>query len=121
MSETSATDGLFLRATLLVAALTLLGMTGFQCYVLVQTRQNLQTTRANQERPLKEGAALRQRIEGIAGRVAQLADEGNPNAKMIVENFRRQGIELHTPQSAGTNSPPAEKVPTDKAPADTKH
>jgi hypothetical protein len=106
MNNTTSIERFFLPAAILVLALTLLGVTGFQCYMLVQGRQELQTTRSNQERPLSEATAFRRRVEGLAGRVAELADEGNPDARMIIENFRRQGIELHRPAGAAEAPPP---------------
>jgi hypothetical protein len=80
-------------------AITLLSLTFFiatvfQTYILLTSQQNMRTARANQENAFQEAGKLRQRVQGLAGRTAKLAEEGDENAKAIVDNFRRQGVEL---------------------------
>jgi hypothetical protein len=80
-----------------VLALAVFVLVAFQTYMLVQARHNLNTAYAGQEKPVEEATKLRQRAEGLAGGVAKLAEAGNANAKAIVENFRRQGVDMKPP------------------------
>lgn len=83
-------------AVALVSA-ALFAFTAFQMFLLASAQDNLAKAYANQEQPYQEATKLRQRAEALAGRTAQLADSGNANAKAIVENFRRQGVEIKPP------------------------
>jgi phosphoglycerate-specific signal transduction histidine kinase len=42
---------------------------------------------------------LRDQFNGIAGAVAQLADEGNPNAVRVREQLAQQGINIKAPEA----------------------
>ncbi len=86
-----------LSIAVLILSLAFFVMTAFQTFMLVAARGNLATVRANQEQPIQEANKIRQRAEALAGRIAQLADGGNANAKAIVENFRRQGVDIKPP------------------------
>ena len=86
-----------LSSAVVILALAMFLLTAFQTFILVRARQNMEAVRVAQEQPVQEGTKVRQRIDALAGRVATLAEEGNANAKVIVENFRRQGVELKKP------------------------
>ena len=85
------------RITLFVLALAVFAFTTFQAYILLQSRANMEKARANQENAMQEGAKLRERVQGLAGHTAQLAVDGNANARAIVDSFHRQGVDLKPP------------------------
>ena len=61
---------------------------------LVQERRSLTELRALQETPLREATNQRHRFEALSGGVSDLAAEGDPAAKLIVDGLRRQGLVL---------------------------
>jgi predicted PurR-regulated permease PerM len=78
----------------------------FQMVQLVRQSQSLVVFAANQENAMQEAARLRQAADALAGDIAQLAQQGNANAKQVVDEMARQNINLH-PQTPP--SPPTEK------------
>ena len=57
-------------------------------------RDALATTFAAQDKPLAESQKMRESLDAIAREVALLADKGNPNAKLVVDELRRRGITI---------------------------
>ena len=51
-----------------------------------------------QEPVVQEAIKLRQKLEQLAGKTAQLAADGDEGAKAIVEQMKRQGITLSPPK-----------------------
>ena len=88
-------DRLQLPLALLVVAVFL--MVAFQTIQLIRERDNLTAVRAQQEPTIQEATKVRQQLEAIAGATAKLADSGNANAKLVVEELRRQNINLKAP------------------------
>jgi hypothetical protein len=54
--------------------------------------------RRSQEPTVQEATKLRQQLEALAGRTAQLAAEGNEGAKTVVDQMKRQGVTLSPPK-----------------------
>ena len=100
-----AANGLSLAV--LILAMAMLVMVGFQTFMLIRTGENLRTVRAAQEQPIQDGTKIRQRLETLAARTATLAQDGDANAQNIVETMRRQGVNL-TP---GSKDGPAKAAP----------
>jgi hypothetical protein len=76
-------------------ALLVLGfvlMVGLQTVQLIRERGNLFEIQLAQEPTVQEGAKLRQQLDSLASKTAALADAGNPGAKAVIEEMRRQGI-----------------------------
>ena len=67
-------------------------MVAFQTVQLVREHQHIGIVRAAQEPTIEEGTKLRQQLNSMASKLAQLADAGNANAKAIIEELKRQGI-----------------------------
>lgn len=67
-------------------------MVAFQSVQLVRERGHIIDTRAAQEPIVQEGMKLRQQLDSLASKTAQLADSGNAHAKAIIDDLRRQGI-----------------------------
>jgi hypothetical protein len=47
---------------------------------------------------VQEGLKLRQQLETLAGKTAQLAAEGDEGAKTVVDQMKRQGVNLAAPK-----------------------
>ncbi len=88
-------DRFMLPLGLLVVAVFL--MVAFQTVQLVRERSNLAAIHAAQEASIQEGAKLRQQLEALAGETAKLAEAGDAGAKAVVEEPRRQGVNLKPP------------------------
>jgi hypothetical protein len=73
---------------------------GFQTIQLVRERETLRTIRANQENPVQEATKLRTQLDSIARGTAELANQGNPNAKTIISELQKRGITVNL------NNPP---------------
>ena len=88
----AATRSLF--APVLLLALSLVAMTGFQTWQLVQQQGNLETVRANQETAVQESQRVRAQLQSLTRGTADLAAAGNPNAQRVVDELARQGVTL---------------------------
>jgi hypothetical protein len=51
-----------------------------------------------QEPTVQEATKLRQQLEALAGKTAQLAAEGNESAKAVIDQMKRQGVMLTPPK-----------------------
>ncbi len=81
---------------LLLAAMTIVTATGFSMIQSFEDRGTLRVAMNNLEGPLQQSQRVRAQVETIAKSVARLADQGNPNAREVVEALRRQGITINT-------------------------
>jgi len=86
-----------LAVPLLVLALAFVTFTVSQTVSLLRDRGLLQAGIAAQESPLVNAQRMRAQLEGIAADTAQLAAAGNANARRVVDEFRRRGINLALP------------------------
>ena len=83
-----------LHIPLALVILAFFGMVTFQAVQLVRERGHLADLKLAQEPSVQEGTKLRQQLESLGAKTAQLAESGNANAKAIVDDFRRQGVTL---------------------------
>ena len=79
---------------LLILAVAVAIWFGFQSYEMWKERDALATAFTAQDKPLAESQKLRDSLDTIAREVAQLADKGNPSAKLVVDELRRRGITI---------------------------
>ena len=70
----------------------------FETGYAIHDRDSLAEQSRLQEPIVQEAVRLRQRLEVLAGKTAQLAAEGDENAKSIVDQMKRQGITLSPPK-----------------------
>lgn len=94
---------------LAILALAFCLMLLFQMVQLVRQSQSLAANATNQESALQEASRLRQAADALAGDIAQLAQQGNPNAKQVVDEMARQNVNLHPPAAAAPAAPPTNK------------
>ena len=85
------------RGTLIPLALFALSMLlwmGFQTVQLVRERENLQSSLSGQESMLQNSQKLRQSLDGLATQMARLAEGGNANAKLLVDELKKRGVTI---------------------------
>jgi TolA-binding protein len=92
----SAIGHLWLPVVLVVVSLFVL--MAFQTGQAIHERGALADLRRSQEPTVQEATKLRQQLEALAGRTAQLAAEGNEGAKTVVDQMKRQGVTLSPPK-----------------------
>ena len=89
-------SGLGLPVSLAVVALFVL--MSFETAEAIHDRGALADLRRSQEPAVQEAIKLRQQLESLAGKTAQLAAEGDEGAKTVVDQMKRQGVNLNPPK-----------------------
>jgi hypothetical protein len=90
---------------LLLLALAVGVWFGFQTVQLLKERDNMRATGAAQEKSVQDSKRLRDSLDSVARETAQLADKGNQNAKLIVDELRKRGVTINP--NPVPNPPPA--------------
>ncbi|MFO1198011.1 MAG: hypothetical protein U1E86_13690 [Burkholderiaceae bacterium] len=67
----------------------------FQTWQLVAERGQLDQAFASQTRTMENATQFRARLDKIARETQILADKGNPNAKLLVEELRKRGVTIN--------------------------
>jgi hypothetical protein len=78
----------------------LAGMVAWSAFQLVQLRSEatlLEATRSGQEQPLQQAQRVRQALDTLATETRKLAEGGNANAKLILEELRKRGVTVSPP------------------------
>jgi len=91
-----AVSGLELSVILIAVSLFVLMV--FETFQAIHDRGALADLRHTQEPTVQEAIKLRQQLETLAGRTAQLAAEGDEGAKTVVDQMKRQGVNLNAPR-----------------------
>jgi len=89
-------SGLELPVILIAASLFVL--MAFETFQAIHDRGAMADLRRSQEPTVQEAIKLRQQLETLAGRTAQLAAEGGEGAKTVVDQMKRQGVNLSPPK-----------------------
>jgi hypothetical protein len=87
---------------LALLGLALVAWLGFQCWQLIAERGQLQQARAGQEQQVQNATTFRARLDTVARETQLLADKGNPNAKLLVEELRKRGITINAAAAPAT-------------------
>jgi hypothetical protein len=80
-----------------IVSLSVFLLVAFQTVQLVRDHSTLSDLKAAQEPTIQESIKLRQQLEALAGKTAQLAADGDESARAIVEQMRRQGVNMTPP------------------------
>ena len=88
--------GLALPIILVVVSLFVL--MAFETGQAIHDRGALADLRRSQEPTVQEAIKLRQQLELLASKTAQLASEGDEGAKAVVDQMKRQGVNLNPPK-----------------------
>ena len=82
-------------APLSLLLLALLVWVGFQTTQLLSEGEKLKAMEASQEVQLQQSKKLRAALDALAADTAKLAEQGNPNAKLLVEELRKRGVTIN--------------------------
>jgi ABC-type transporter Mla subunit MlaD len=66
----------------------------FETGQLIIEQRNLSALRESQETAMQNSQKLRVALDRLVRETTKLADEGNPNAKLLVEELRKHGVTL---------------------------
>ena len=95
---------------ILILTLAFVGWSGFQTTQLVQEKGALATLKVTQDKQTEDSKKLRESLENLAKGTLALSNQGNPNARLIVDELRRRGITISPdtpPAAAAPAAPPA--------------
>jgi hypothetical protein len=87
-----------LELSVILVVVSLFVLMAFETFQAIHDRGALVDLRRSQEPTVQEAIKLRQQLETLAGRTAQLAGEGDEGAKTVVDQMKRQGITLSPPK-----------------------
>jgi hypothetical protein len=87
-----------LEIPVILIAVSLFVLMAFETFQAVHDRGALADLQRSQESTVQEAIKLRQQLETLAGRTAQLAAEGDEGAKTVVDQMKRQGVNLSPPK-----------------------
>jgi hypothetical protein len=87
-----------LELPIILVVLSLFVLMAFETAEAIHDRGALADLRRSQETAVQEAIKLRQQLETLAGRTAQLAAEGDEGAKTVVDQMKRQGVNLSPPK-----------------------
>jgi hypothetical protein len=93
--RTPARPGHSVFVPMLLGALALACWFAFQTVQLVGERQQLTALRGVQDVQVDAATKLRASLDAMASATAKLADAGNVNAKLLVEELRKRGITIN--------------------------
>lgn len=91
---------------LLLGGIALLMSFAYQTYQLWVEGSALQAAHAGQQQTVDNAARLRASLDAIAADTQRLADSGNANARLLVEELRRRGITINAAASAQAPTKP---------------
>jgi len=87
-----------LQLPVLLITVSLFVLMAFETFQAIHDRGTLADQRRAQEPTVQEAIKLRQQLETLAGRTAQLAAEGDEGAKTVADQMKRQGVNLSPPK-----------------------
>lgn len=90
---------------ILILALSFAGWAGFQTTQLILEKDSLAALRVSQDKQVEESKKLREGLDGLAKATLALANRGNANARLIVDELRRRGVTINP--DAPPPAPPA--------------
>ena len=82
----------------LIVVVSFFVLMAFETGYTIHDRDALQEQQRLQEPALQEAIKLRQKLEVLAAKTAQLAADGDEGAKAVVDQMKRQGISITPPK-----------------------
>ena len=73
-------------------------MVVFRSIELVEERWSLAELRQLQDTPVREAQKLRRQFDALGVGLAELAAAGDSGAKAVIDEMRRQGVQLPAPK-----------------------
>ncbi len=77
---------------LLILLIAALAWFGFQVQQLHKMRGSLAAAHDGQEAAVQQAQSARNALDALAAQTRQLADGGNANARLVLDELRRRGI-----------------------------
>ena len=100
-----AQAGVSLFLPILLLALAFVGWLGFQAMQQVSERQQLVQAQTHLDPQEQAATKLRASLDALAMATAGLAAQGNPNARVIVEELRKRGVTINPGAAAKPAAP----------------
>lgn len=94
---------------LLLGLVAVLGVLAMQCVLLLLERRTLSDAHAAQQLAVDNATKLRSALDTLAADTQRLADAGNPNAGLLVNELRQRGITINTNPPAARPDLPASR------------
>jgi len=94
-------------APLALGLAALVAWTGFQTVQLVRDHLTLAAAFANQQPQVEQSERLRNQLSSLATGLARLGDQGNQNARLIVDELRKRGVTINPNGPAVAGPAPA--------------
>jgi hypothetical protein len=83
---------------IILVVVSLFVLMAFQTGEAIHDRSALADLRRAQDPTVQEAVKLRQQLEALAGKTAQLAADGDEGAKAVVDRMKRQRVNLNPPK-----------------------
>lgn len=81
---------------LLLLSIALVGWFAFQTFQLIGERKQLDALKTGQEAQIEAAARVRASLDTMAAATGRLAEGGNVNARILVEELRKRGITINS-------------------------
>lgn len=78
---------------------------GYQTVQLLGERSAQHKAIGDQEQVVQNANKMRAQLDALAAETQRLADQGNPNAKLLVEELRKRGITINPNAAKPASSP----------------
>ena len=111
VSDTRVVGAMSAFLPVLILGLVMLAWFAFQATQLNLERDAMREAMTNQEKPVHDSKKLRDALDAIARGTAQLADGGNANARLIVDELKKRGITISPNQPIDPAAAPAATAP----------
>jgi len=85
------------RLPLIVTLVSLLIWFGFQTIQLVMERGSLKLMKRSLEAPMQQSQKVRAQLEALINKTAELANQGNANARIVIEELEKRGLPISSP------------------------
>jgi hypothetical protein len=83
-----------LRVPVILIVVSLFVFMAFETGQAIHDRSALSELRHSQEPAVQEAIKVRQQLEALAGKTAQLAGAGDEGANAVIDEMKRQGVTL---------------------------
>ena len=80
---------------ILLIVVSMVAWSGFQATQLIRERRDLVTLRSNQEPVVEQSTRIRNQLDSIARRLADLSGQGNAGARVLVEELGKRGVTIN--------------------------
>lgn len=91
----------------LLLAFAFLFWTGFQTMQLVREGAAMSSAYQNQDQLVQNATKMRKSLDTIAKETQKLADQGNPNAKLLIDELKKHGVNI----KVSTETVPTQETP----------